>query len=39
MSLIECKAGKFEGFFKDECHQFFEYRMQHIVRDGMTQFL
>ena len=23
MSLIECKAGRFEGLFKDECHQFF----------------
>ena len=23
MSLIECKAGKFEGLFQNECHQFF----------------
>ena len=23
MSLIECKAGKFEGVFKNECHHFF----------------
>ena len=23
MSLIECKAGKFEGLFKNECHHFF----------------
>tara|TARA_B100000900_G_scaffold404219_1_gene412296 strand:+ start:22 stop:1515 length:1494 start_codon:yes stop_codon:yes gene_type:complete len=22
MSLIECKAGKFEGFFKNDCHHF-----------------
>ena len=23
MSLVECKAGKFEGLFKNECYQFF----------------
>ena len=23
MSLIECKAGKIEGLFKNECHHFF----------------
>ena len=23
MSLIECKAGQFEGLFSNECHQFF----------------
>ena len=23
MSLIECRAGKFEGLFKEDCHQFF----------------
>ena len=23
MSVIECKAGRFEGLFKDECHQFY----------------
>ena len=23
MSLVECKAGKFEGVIEDNCHQFF----------------
>ena len=23
MSLVECKAGQFEGFLQDDCHQFF----------------
>ena len=23
MSLVECKAGRFEGSFEDGCHQYF----------------
>ena len=23
MSLVECKAGQFEGVLQDDCHQFF----------------
>ena len=23
MSLVECKAGKFEGLFQNDCHHFF----------------
>ena len=39
MSLVECKAGKFEGLFQDNCHQFFGIPYANMSKDGMSQLL
>ena len=39
MSLVECKAGQFEGFFKMTAINFLAYLMQNMNKDGMNQLL